>query len=605
MSSMKNVTDLSKYIMTLPETRVSLLSMVFIGFIVGSLGFLIDLVPGTSALHDILYGGANGVLVLGFSSIMAGAITQPWVNSLGGRRMKMKQSMFLAFFSMMIFSLIYLAGCIISSLVKSDLILDSIILGSAVIFAFRLLVIWGTSNISFMNSTLVSSVQPLLIVSMNIVVAFLSLTTNIGYFSVIGFLLKIIIASAILILAIYSFVMVVESPMRRNLGVGSLEFLSLFLSHITEDSPELEGIFTEIGEPVDTLAGVVSFKTASGLKALLISPSVHPGPIGTIGGANMPTILGERFGVFTMVAHGPSTHDFNPVSSRELVKVENAVKGALKDMEYTDEVSEFRRSVKNHATVGFQFFGEDLLLLATMAPEGFDDIEFGVGLSMMNLARSRCGSRNVVMIDCHNSFRGESGRILPGNPEVFDFLDAVESIECPPERYSLRVGCAHRPMDGLSKEDGVGRSGVKVLVVEAGPQRTAYVLLDSNNMVMGFRDEIISAVKGLGVSDVEVMTTDTHFVNTLAGGHNPVGRRKREEIIGEISLAVEEALDDLEDAMAGCRVVRINGLNTLGPTNSTELVSTISSIVAVSRVIAPLIFVLAIIFVLVWIFYWA
>ena len=42
-----------------------------------------------------------------------------------------------------------------------------------------------------------------------------------------------------------------------------------------------------------------------------------------------------------------------------------------------------------------------------------------------------------------------------------------------------------------------------------------------------------------------------------------------------------------------------------GPTNSTELVSTISSIVAVSRVIAPLIFVLAIIFVLVWIFYWA
>lgn len=219
MSSMKNVTDLSKYIMTLPETRVSLLSMIFISFIVGSLGFLIDLVPGTSALHDILYGGANGVLVLGFSSIMAGAITQPWVNSLGGRRMKMKQSMFLAFFSMMIFSLIYLAGCIISSLVKSDLILDSIILGSAVIFAFRLLVIWGTSNISFMNSTLVSSIQPLLIVSMNIVVAFLSLTTNIGYFSVIGFLLKIIIASAILILAIYSFVMVVESPMRRNLGL--------------------------------------------------------------------------------------------------------------------------------------------------------------------------------------------------------------------------------------------------------------------------------------------------------------------------------------------------------------------------------------------------
>ncbi|MDI9615568.1 DUF2070 family protein [Methanothermobacter sp.] len=605
MSSTKNVTDLSKYIMTLPKTEISLLSMIFISFVVGAVGFIIDMVPGTSVLHDILYGGTNGVLVLGFSSIMAGAITQPWVNSLGGRRMKMKQSMFLAFFSMMIFSLIYLGGCLASSLLHTDLILNSIILASAVIFAFRLLVIWGTSNISFTNSTLISSVQPVLIVSMNIVVAFLSLATNIGYFSVIGFLLKILVASAMLILAIYSFVMVVESPMRKNLGVGSLEFLSLFLSHITEDSPELESIFSEIGEPVDTLAGVVAFQRGSDIKALFISPSVHPGPIGTIGGANMPTILSERFDTFTMVAHGPSTHDFNPVSVRELEKVEGAVREALDGMEYHEGASKFRRYTRNSATIGVQFLGDGMLILATMAPNGFDDIEFGVGLSMMNLAGGRCGSKNVVVVDCHNSFQGETGRILAGNPEMFDLLDAVDSIECPPRRHKLRVGCAQRKMDGLSKEDGIGQSGVMVMVVEAGEQRTAYVLLDANNMVMGFRDEILEEILKLDIDEAEVMTTDTHFVNTLSGGHNPIGKHRRDDIIEEIKKAVSEAVDDLEEVRAGCRVVRIRGLNTLGPTNSTELVSTISSIVAVSRVIAPLIFVLALIFVFAWIFYWA
>ncbi|HOQ19188.1 MAG TPA: DUF2070 family protein [Methanothermobacter thermautotrophicus] len=600
MSSTKNVTDLSKYIMTLPETEISLLSMVFISFIAGALGFLIDLVPGQSPLHDILYGGTNGVLVLGFASIMAGAITQPWVNSLGGRKMKMKQSMFLAFFSMMIFSVIYLGGCLASSILNTDLILDSIIIASAVIFAFRLLVIWGTSNISFTNSVLISSVQPLLIVSMNVVVAVLSLTSNVGYFSVIGFFLKMLVASVILILAIYSFVMVVESPMRKNLGVGSLEFLSLFLSHITEDSPELENIFSEIGEPVDTLVGVVAFRRGSDVKAILISPSVHPGPIGTIGGGNMPTLLSRRFSEFTMVAHGPSTHDFNPVSVKELEKVEAAVREALDDMEYHDTASEFRRYTRKNATIGVQFFGEDMLMLATLAPEGFDDIEFGVGLSMMNLARSKCGSENVVVVDCHNSFKGETGRILAGNPEMFDLLDAVESVECPSSYHRIRVGCA-RKKGKFSKEDGVGESGVMAMVVEAGDQKTAYVLLDSNNMVMGFRDEIMEELMKLDLDDAEVMTTDTHFVNTLSGGHNPVGKQKRDEIKNEIIMTVSDALDDLEEVSAGCRVVRIRGLHTLGPTNSTELVSTISSIVAVSRLIAPLIFVLAIIFVFAWV----
>jgi putative membrane protein len=600
MSSTKNVTDLSKYIMTLPETEISLLSMVFISFIAGALGFLIDLVPGQSPLHDILYGGTNGVLVLGFASIMAGAITQPWVNSLGGRKMKMKQSMFLAFFSMMIFSVIYLGGCLASSILNTDLILDSIIIASAVIFAFRLLVIWGTSNISFTNSVLISSVQPLLIVSMNVVVAVLSLTSNVGYFSVIGFFLKMLVASVILILAIYSFVMVVESPMRKNLGVGSLEFLSLFLSHITEDSPELENIFSEIGEPVDTLVGVVAFRRGSDVKAILISPSVHPGPIGTIGGGNMPTIISRRFSEFTMVAHGPSTHDFNPVSVKELEKVEAAVREALDDMEYHDTASEFRRYTRKNATIGVQFFGEDMLMLATLAPEGFDDIEFGVGLSMMNLARSKCGSENVVVVDCHNSFKGETGRILAGNPEMFDLLDAVESVECPSSYHRLRVGCARRT-GNFSEEDGVGESGVMAMVVEAGDQKTAYVLLDSNNMVMGFRDEIREELMKLDLDDAEVMTTDTHFVNTLSGGHNPVGKQKRDEIKNEIIMTVSDALDDLEEVSAGCRVVRIRGLHTLGPTNSTELVSTISSIVAVSRLIAPLIFVLAIIFVFAWV----
>ncbi len=603
MSSTNNVMGLSKYIMTLPQTKISLFTMVFISFIIGSISFFIDPTPGTFT-QDILYGGTAGFLIFGLSSIMSGAITQPWVNSLNGRKMKMKQSMFLALFSMVIILVIYLLGCGLSSFFETNYILNFIVFGCAIVFAVRTLVIWGTSNINFKNSVAISAIQPLLIISMLVVVVFLTTRLdNIGYFSVFGLFLKGLIALAILVIAIYSFVLVIESPMRKNLGVGALELLSLFISHITEGSSALEGVFEDIGEPIETLVGIISFKTSKGIKALFLSPCVHPGPIGSIGGGNMPTALAERFDNFTMVNHGPSTHDFNPVSAKEIEKVEKTIKDALNDISYSENASKFIRVSENNATIGAQFFGNDLLLLATFAPEGFDDIDFGVGLSLMNLAKTRCNSENVILVDCHNSFKGEAGRVLPGNKEVFDLMDAIEKIECETKGNSIKVGCFYDPMDNFSKAEGIGQSGVKVLVVNVENENTAYILLDSNNMVIGYRDNIIEAVKKLGIDSVEVMTTDTHSVNTLAGGHNPVGSKKKEEIIESIINCTKKSLEDLEPVSVGCKSARIKNLNIWGPTNSTELVSTISSIVAVSRIIAPLVLLSALFFVFIWIFY--
>jgi putative membrane protein len=605
MSSTKNVMGLSKYMLTLPQTKISLFSIAFLSFLVGSIGFLVNPAPGTDVIQNILYGGAGGFVIFGLSAIMSGALTQPWVNSLKGRKMKMKQSMFLSLFSMGIISIIYILGCTASNILNGDFILNSLIFGIAVAFAFRTITIWGTSNISLINSVLISGTQPALLISLLIVTLFLTTSTiDIGAFGLIAFLLKIIIACAILVIAIYSFVLVIESPMRKNLGVGGLELLSLFISHITEGSSALEAVFEDIGEPIDTLVGIVSFKVADEIKALFISPCVHPGPVGSIGGGNMPTTLANSLEPFTMVAHGPSTHDFNPVSTKEISKVEEVIINSLDKISYSNKASKFVRVSYENAKIGTQFFGDDLLLTATFAPRGFDDIDFGVGLSLINLARSQCNSQNVVLVDCHNSFKGESGRVLPGNKEVFELMGAVEKIECL-EKSDLKIGCAHNPMDELSRVEGIGQSGVKVLVTEVGDQKTAYILFDSNNMVIGFREKILEKVKSLGIDEAEVMTTDTHSVNTLAGGHNPVGNKRQEQIIEYIIQTVKEALEDIETVSVGCKVSRISNLKTFGPNNATELVTTISSIVAVSRIFAPLVFIMAILFVFVWTFYMA
>ena len=58
-------------------------------------------------------------------------------------------------------------------------------------------------------------------------------------------------------------------------------------------------------------------------------------------------------------------------------------------------------------------------------------------------------------------------------------------------------------------------------VVEVDWQRTAYVLLDGNNIEAGVREVLRGAVLEM-VDEAEVMTTDSHVVNTITGT-NPIG----------------------------------------------------------------------------------
>ena len=606
MPSSDRIMGLSKYIVSLPGIPFSIASMVVLSFILGCIVSALKPSTDYSLLYSIVYGGAAGFLIFGLTSVMSGAITQPMINALEGRHMKMKQSMFLSLIMMLIVGFVYLIGSLISSFSIYSYTIDALIYGCVIIFALRILVLWGTSNISFFKSLPAAVTQPALIISMVIVIVSLtSITTNIGYFSILAIIIKIIIASLILVIAIYSFVVIIESPMKRNLGVGGLELLSLFLAHVTEGSDALEGLFEDMGEPIDTIIGITAFKGKNGLKALFLTPSVHPGPVGNIGGGNMPTHLANKFDNFTMVSHGPSTHDFNPVSSKEVSKIGEVVKKTLLTMNYSNMASKFFRVQSGNAKLGAQFFGNNLVLLATMAPVGFDDMDFGVGLAIINLAKARTRAQNVVLVECHNAFKGDGGRILPGNKEVFELMDAAEQLKKDDEQYNFKMGCANDPMDDISKEEGVGESGVKAMIIEVDNQKTGYILLDSNNMIIGFRERIIKHLKELGLDEVEIMTSDTHFVNALSGGHNPVGNKSQDLILEKIIECAKKAIKDLEDVTVACEVSKIENLKTLGPTHATELVTTISSIVAVSKIFAPLIFIIAFLSAFIWIFYWA
>ena len=351
MSSMSSVAGLSKYITTLPETKFSIIAMVAISFITGVIYFFLDVTTSYGIIEKIFYGGIYSLMIIGITSIMSGALNQQVISVLDGINLKIKHSMFLSALSMTILCLIILIGGIITRIIHVDIFLNSLLFGCVIIYGFNTLVFWTTSKVRFTKAFLTGLIQPVLILAMYILITFLVTDTSFIGPVILQITIKAIIAGVIFVLAIYAFINVIASPFKKNLGIGVLDLLSLFIAHMNEGSNSLEGLFENMSEAIDTVVTFISFKTERGIKALFISPSVHPGPLGDLGGSNMPTLLANKFNHFTMVAHGPSTHDFNPIAVSEIDKIEYSVKKGLENVEYSPNASKFVRYNSQKANI--------------------------------------------------------------------------------------------------------------------------------------------------------------------------------------------------------------------------------------------------------------
>jgi putative membrane protein len=466
-------------------------------------------------------------------------------------------------------------------------------------FAVETLVLWSTSNIKYIEGVLISAIQPILTISMWILINNLTLATPENVYSIY---MKAIIGALVLAIAVYAFVAIIESPIKSNLGVGGLELLSLFIAQVTEGSIAMEEVFSEMGENIDTIVSLISFKTKKGIKANYISPCVHPGPVGNIGGGNLPRIMANQLDDFSIIAHGAATHDFNPVASKEVSKITEAINEVLPTLNYSNKATKFQRVQYQDSKIGVQFFDEGAILLSTFAPKPGDDIDYGVGLSMIYQTKYVTNVKDVVLVDCHNCLNGNYERLLPGHNRVLQIENAIDKIE-KPEMYPIKMGYAYNPLDEIPIKDGIGESGVKIMITEVDNQKMLYIVFDGNNMQTGFREKLFDAIynKYPDIDMIETMTTDTHMVNTISGGGLTVGYKHSDEIIQSVLELIPEALDDLEEVSVASATARVN-IKTLGPNNSTELVTTISSVVSVSKLLAPLVFIIAAIITILWIF---
>ncbi|HMA05803.1 MAG TPA: DUF2070 family protein, partial [Methanomicrobiales archaeon] len=298
----------------------------------------------------------------------------------------------------------------------------------------------------------------------------------------------------------------IDRPLHRIFHIHIFQFLTAFLAHLTDGSRGMEEFFSALGEEITLPQVSFLFRRAGKKDILLTVPNVHPGPLGDVGGGRLPHILHASLDGEVLSAHGCATHDYNLTREEETGKIVTAVRDSLAGLQVGPAAGRSFRVREGSVDLLCQRFADSLLLVGTRAPERTEDLDPAIGWILMAEGHRLFG--HVALVDAHNSMTEVSGGTFLGSPVAGEYitggLRAMETAGTM-ERSGFRAGVAHLTLP-FTREQGLGDLGVQALVIEAGGQKTAYVLLDGNNIVKGGREVLLGGIRDL-VDDCEVMTS--------------------------------------------------------------------------------------------------
>ncbi len=582
----------SKLFFRVPTSMRTLIALLLATFF---LGFIFRLYAGNAIANALVYGGAEGVLLLGLPALLAGALASLYSHE------PFKYNFFIGAVTATIAGLIYFIGF------ATGQPLNGIIIANAMV-----VLIWFGSSFVGLNQGL--KAIPLSFLQAFFNASFLWFWQRFGFIETtlaIGSLpiaaVKILVSSGILLLGLWAIFYVVNAPAKRNFGISTVQAVALFFAQWTTGKKEFEEVLAEMGEPVETTIEGITFRNGKGkTKAIFLSPQVHYGPFGNVGGSEFPYLLSQKISSDVkapcFVFHSTVNHDFNPVysSSHVLIarKAVQEISGKNRQKSAFASKACFMQSRTGSAGVAGFAFGKNSFLTLSRAPESTEDIELSLGLALKNAALKKFD--DAIIVDRHNSLTdGSIFRV--GSKEFLEFQDAVSKIR-PSMQSGFKLGVSEKPLEAFNLDNGIGKAGLKTAVFEIRVKKYCIVLVDGNNILPSLRANALLALRNYDFEWADVFSTDTHSGNKIGGVHNPVGRNlDHEKLIREIRKSAEEAIGDLQQCSAAFFSDRV-GISVLGGQKQSELTSTINSVVAITRVLAPSVFAISVLLVLVLLF---
>ena len=426
------------------------------------------------------------------------------------------------------------------------------LLGFATVLTLRFLVFNATSSAAKWRQILSILLEPILNA-----VAFLVFWATISTTIVLQVLPFIFLAPLLGYIAVY---LLLSSIDRLGKKIYSLPALPLFraflLNWVTDQNEPLEKHLEDMGVDADFEVTLLKFDTSKP-KAAIIVPQVHPGPFKNIGSSLLPSLMKKgyehEFGGDACVPLGILGHELDLASQVQNNKIIAQTITSAKFKVQNTSATPLVRVKEGTATASCQIFGDIAFLSFTLAPNTTEDLPQELGCFVNEEAKS-IGIKNVVVVNTHNCLTA-----IIDTAEHVDELKMAAS-KCLRKAVALptrpfKVGSATVFPTEFDLKGGMGAGGITTIVVEVENQKTAYVVIDGNNMIPGLRETILESLAEFGFDSSEVFTTDTHAVTasvTGRRGYHPVGEvMDHKLLINYIGEAAKKAAENLEVSSAG------------------------------------------------------
>ena len=439
-------------------------------------------------------------------------------------------------------------------------------LGFSAVMIFRLIVLLSTSTANSRKLFIAAVISPVLCYFI-----FMATWILAGFYSLFLFAF-LVPAMVISVVSSALFTYIISQVGVDMLGVSGLAIFKAFLLNwIANLNEPFEEILEELGESHDVEVDLIKFGSEKPKpKAIIVVPSVHPGPFKNVGSSLLPFMikksLEDEFQCTACVPHGLLGHEFDLASQLQNEKMIRSITENIHFEVSEDKASPFVTVSDGKATACCQIFGKNAFISFTLAPKTTEDLPQELGLFVRQEAE-KLGLERCIIVNAHNSINGAiiTDKALTSLRSV-----AVSCLEkaVSSKRLPFEVGAATVFPREFTLKDGMGQGGITAIVVKVGDQKTAYVIIDGNNMVSGLRKKILSALDSIGVDGGEVFTTDTHSVNALVlgeRGYHPIGEViDHEKLITYVKEAAISALGNIERVAAASRTITVPNVKVIG-----------------------------------------
>jgi putative membrane protein len=512
--------------------------------------------------------GLIGSLILGFSLFALTLVADLIMSKLllrGDPIYSLRRILALSFFSWLFWFAFIFLGVVLSFPFGWLLWAKLCLLGYGVIITLRIIVLVVTSMAASWRKGISVLLEPTLCL-----VAFVVFWNGISNAIPLQVLPFIIISPAIALTAVLLFLFSIERFSRKISSIASISlFRAFIINWVTGLNAPLERYLEEMGEDIDIEVTLLKFD-ASKPKAAIIVPHVHPGPFKNVGSSLLPSLLKhgyeKEFGCDTCIPLGILGHELDLASQEQNNKIVSQVIASAKFEATADLATQFVKASEGPATASCQIFGDTALLSFTLAPKTTEDLPQELGRIVSEQAQEY-GLKNTLVVNTHNSLND-----IADTEQHLDALQIAASkclqkvVTSPTKQFM--VGAASVFPKDFSLKSGMGTGGITAIIVQVEKQKTAYIIIDGNNMIPNLREKVLAALACAGFEESEVFTTDTHAVNALVTGrrgYHPVGEvMDNAVLIRYICEVAKKAESNLEVSNAGCLRLVIPQVRVIG-----------------------------------------